>query len=182
MMSQQESLQLAINEGIEIVPYNSDWPSKFEREHQRLLTLFPDDFLGVEHFGSTSIPRCYAKSIVDILASVPSLAAVDSTLTKLCQNGYDTSAEFNATLKTSRWAMSHVNGKRIHHIHLVLHESADWRNKILFRDILRRDPLLVDQYIELKLELAKKSARDRERYTALKSDFIAMVLRGGIRA
>lgn len=175
-MDEEESLNRAKNEIVEIVPYDSSWPLKFELEKKRLNAICPNKFLNIEHVGSTAIPECPAKPIIDILATVDSLKTVDELLPVLCDSKYSTSAEFNETLKTSRWLMLHDNGHRTHHLHIVISGSKEWSNKIRFRDILRKDKELANRYVALKLDLAKKMGTDREKYTEAKTRFVTEVL------
>jgi len=49
-MTEQESLQAAIHERVDLVPYDFGWPADFEAERTRLLSLFPDVFVEIEHF------------------------------------------------------------------------------------------------------------------------------------
>ncbi len=72
--------------------------------------------------------------------------------------------------------MQHKNGKRTHHLHLVLENSSNWNDKILFRDILRNDKIVLEKYLALKLLLANNLKQDREAYTEAKSEFIQEVL------
>jgi GrpB-like predicted nucleotidyltransferase (UPF0157 family) len=60
-------------DGIEIVDYDPRWPALFDDEAKRLrATLDPSLIVGLEHFGSTSIPGLSAKPIIDIPIAVRS--------------------------------------------------------------------------------------------------------------
>ncbi len=69
-MTERESLERAIHEELALVPYDPQWPSLFEAEHERLVSL-PSEFLDIQHFGSTAIPGMPSKPIIDLLAGVP---------------------------------------------------------------------------------------------------------------
>jgi GrpB-like predicted nucleotidyltransferase (UPF0157 family) len=92
-MTEQESLEAAIRERVDLVPYDSVWPKKFEAERTRLLSLFPNVFVEIEHFGSTAIPGMLAKPIIDILCSVKTLAGADVLSSRLCEVGSYTAAK-----------------------------------------------------------------------------------------
>lgn len=171
-MTEEESLNKAINQIIEIVPYHSSWPSSFEMERDRLRNLLPKYLLEIEHVGSTAVPNCPAKPIIDIIASVKSLQIADEILPILCHSSYTTSEEFNKSLVSSRWLMRHENGKRTFHLHLVLENSEEWNSKLKFRDMHRSDEVLLDKYIALKLSLMNEFKGDREAYTRAKDGFI----------
>jgi GrpB-like predicted nucleotidyltransferase (UPF0157 family) len=171
-------LLAAINQAIEIQPYDLAWPALFAIERTRLLDLFSDSFVAIEHIGSTAVPGLAAKPVIDILAGVASMSVADELLNPLCQAGYDTSKEFNATLMDKRWLMLHANGKRTHHLHLVVHGQSEWRRTLAFRDALRADPGLAARYEKLKRDLAARLGGDREAYTAAKTEFVMAVLEG----
>jgi GrpB-like predicted nucleotidyltransferase (UPF0157 family) len=166
----------AINQRIEIQFYDSEWPCRFAIERIRLLQLLPEAFRGIEHFGSTAVPGLAAKPVIDILAGVETMRVADEMLGPLCEAGYDTSKEFNAALKDRRWQMLHKDGKRTHHLHLVIHGQMDWQKSLAFRDALRTDHGLALRYETLKRKLAVLHADDREAYTAAKDEFIRSVL------
>lgn len=171
-MTEQESLEAAIHERVEIVPYDRGWPGKFEAERARLLSLFPSEIVAIEHFGSTAVPGMSAKPIIDILGGVRSWNGIDALSRRLCENGYSTSAEFNATLNDRQWFMRWANGRRTHHLHLVVHEAEPWRERLAFRDHLRVDPNTSARYERLKINLAQQHEQDREAYTAAKAEFV----------
>jgi GrpB-like predicted nucleotidyltransferase (UPF0157 family) len=176
-VTEEELLHKAINEPVQIVPYDSGWPQQFENEKTRLVTFFPAAFLSIEHVGSTAVPGLSAKPIIDIVAAVCSMEMADAILPLLCEAGYTASAEFNAMLKNRRWLMHHCNGRRTHHLHLVLLGSDDWINRVRFRDILRANPFVAQRYVNLKRKLAEKIGSDREAYTHAKSKFVEDTLK-----
>jgi GrpB-like predicted nucleotidyltransferase (UPF0157 family) len=171
-MTEQESLQAAIHEPVDLVPYDSAWPKNFEAERTRLLSLFPDVFVKIEHFGSTAIPGMRAKPIIDILGGVVALTDADALSSRLCEVGYSTSAEFNASLSDRKWFMRWANGRRTHHLHVAVHGGAVWRERLAFRDCLRADASAAARYESLKTGLATQHRDDREAYTAAKAEFV----------
>lgn len=175
-MDEQESLNRAIHEEVAIFPYDPAWPSMYEEERDRLQRLFPDDFLAIEHIGSTAVPGLSAKPIIDILAAVDTLSSADELMEPLCQSSYTTSMEFNASLVGRRWLMRWADGHRTHHLHLVVYGSEDWNHRIAFRDRLRASSELAEQYETRKRFWAAEFRTDREAYTAAKADFIRKAL------
>jgi GrpB-like predicted nucleotidyltransferase (UPF0157 family) len=163
--------QQAINEPVRIEPYDPTWPTRFAAEQARLHALAPE-LLAIEHIGSTAIPGLAAKPIIDIIAAVPTLAIADQLVTRLCTHGYITYPEFNRTLADRRWLMRHAAGRRTHHLHLVLPASPHWTQCIQFRDALRSNNKLRDQYAALKQKLAIEHTTDRDAYGNAKAAFI----------
>lgn len=160
---------------IKIAPANPIWPELFEIEKAHLLAALGSHFLAIEHFGSTAIPGLDAKPIIDMLGGVRSMAEADALLEPLCQLGWDTSPEFNATLSDRRFLLRWPEGIRTHHLHLVVYGGEQWQQRLKFRDCLRANPALAQQYQKLKYELAVEHRDDREAYTDAKSDFVASV-------
>jgi GrpB-like predicted nucleotidyltransferase (UPF0157 family) len=166
-------VEKARNEEVVIVPYDPAWVQAAAAERDRLLALFPGRFVAIEHFGSTAVPGLAAKPIVDLLGGVESLEAMDALLGPLCENGYHTNAALNATLRAQRWLMRQQDGRRTHHLILVLHGSDDWHMRIDFREALRRDPALRAEYEAKKIAMARDFGHDRKAYVAAKNEYLA---------
>ncbi|MBN7770027.1 GrpB family protein [Marinobacter daepoensis] len=176
-MDEEESLNRAIYEEVAIFPYDKGWPLLFEEERDRLLHLFPGSFLAIEHIGSTAVPGLSAKPIIDILAGVDAMPRADALMEPLCQARYTTSMEFNASLAGRRWLMRWAEGRRTHHLHLVVYGSQEWQQRLAFRDRLRTNAEIAVHYEQNKRVWAAEFRSDREAYTAAKADFIRETLR-----
>ena len=61
--------------------------------------------------------------------------------------------------------------ERIHHLHLV-DQPAELERRLSFRDRLRTDSALAEEYGTLKRALAERHPEDREAYTEAKAMFI----------
>jgi GrpB-like predicted nucleotidyltransferase (UPF0157 family) len=171
-MTDEESLHAAIHEDVALCAYDAQWPALFSAERERLRSLAPGRFIDIQHIGSTAVEGLAAKPIVDLLAGVESMELARALAEPLCRNGYTTSAEFNASLVDRQWFMRWANGHRTHHLHVVVHGSPAWRQRLKFRDLLRGDAALAQRYATLKSKLAATHAHDREAYTEAKAAFI----------
>ncbi|WP_283148024.1 GrpB family protein [Silvimonas soli] len=175
-MTPEESLHQAINQQVALVPYDPNWPLLFAREQERLSQLFGPVFLDIQHIGSTAIPNMLAKPVIDILAGVEPMPVAVGLNGPLCNAGYTTSAQFNASLTDRQWFMRWSEGVRTHHLHVVVYSSTQWQERLQFRDTLRHDPQLAAQYAALKTQLAQQFGDDREAYTDAKGEFVRTVL------
>jgi GrpB-like predicted nucleotidyltransferase (UPF0157 family) len=175
-MTDQESYIAAMHESIQLHAYDPAWPALFNAEYERLLSVLPGAFIAVEHIGSTAVPALSAKPVIDIMAGLESIAAADALAQRICDSGYGTSDEFNATLTDRKWFMRWANGHRTHHLHLVVHEGPVWHEHLRFRDLLRAQSALREQYLQLKSKLAQVHTNNREAYTVAKGEFIRSVL------
>jgi GrpB-like predicted nucleotidyltransferase (UPF0157 family) len=180
-MNDPSSLHAAIHEEVRLQPYDPRWPGLFAAERDRLLLLTPQlpaRLIDIQHIGSTAVPGLVAKPVIDMLAGVESMAAAEALLAPLCANGYTTSAEFNASLNDRKWLMRWADGRRTHHLHIVVHGGQVWAERLRFRDALRADAALAARYAALKAELAAKHPRDRESYTDAKAAFVQAASEG----
>lgn len=175
-MNDPSSHERAINEKIRLVPYDPEWPTLFKLEQDRLHSLFPGTLLGVEHYGSTAVPGLSAKPIIDILVGVASMSVTKALVPRLCEVGYAAPMEYNAALPDRQWLMRSSDGRRTHHLMVVVHRGQQWRRRLTFRDMLRAEPSTASSYEALKSELAARHPSDREAYTAGKEAFINEVL------
>ena len=171
-----EGLAQALAEAIVLEQYDSRWPQEFAEEEQRLLVALPNRFIAIEHFGSTAIAGLVAKPVIDILAGLASLDEVDSLIDPLGSLGYHYPADFNSTLSDRKWLMRQQRGRRTHHLHLVVFGGKVWSRELHFRDVLRTDPAIAEEYARRKAALAVTYRSDREAYTRVKGEFIEAIL------
>lgn len=175
-LTEEQSLAAAIHEDVRLRAHDPTWARAFDLERARLLALLPGAFLSVEHIGSTAVDGLPAKPVIDLMAGVAALESVDDLVDRLCDSGYTTSKAFNATLTDRKWLMRWHDGRRTHHLHIVVFGGAPWHDRLAFRDALRRDPALVRRYAELKTKLAATHASDREACTEAKAAFVRAVV------
>ena len=171
-----DSLARAIELPVDLVAHDPCWTHVFEMERERLTRLFPDRFVEIAHIGSTQVDGLCAKPIVDLLAGVRSMDEAIALNDPLCANGYASPRDLNRSLVDRQFLMRHADGRRTHHLHLVVHGSRAWNDRLEFARRLRDDPDLRDRYEALKVDLVRRHAQDREAYTEGKSVFIRNAL------
>lgn len=165
-------------EPVEVVEWDPSWLDRADELRLDLQQRLEPWLNGqVQHVGSTAVPGLPAKPIVDLMAPVeplPALEATDATLA---------SAKWRLVppeLDLRPWRRFYVlpdGSKRVAHLHLVERQHARWQQVLAFRDALQTRPDLKKAYAELKRRLAQQHRNDREAYTAGKADFIQGVLR-----
>ncbi len=159
---------------IEVVPYDASWLEKFESEKAFLAALLAPWRAGpIEHIGSTAVVGLVAKPVIDVMVGVASLRASEPAKEALQAQGY-VYAEYKTDVM--HWFCKPSLALRTHHLHLVPYGSPLWHERLTFRDRLRADPGLLEEYAALKLELARRFRFDREAYTDAKFPFVAKVL------
>jgi len=159
-----------------IESYNKNWPLAFTQEKALLVKILAPWSTGnIEHVGSTSVPDLPAKPIIDIMVGVESLPQSLDAIPILEQNGY---CYYPYKSDVMHWFCKPSPEVRTHHVHLVPFESPLWQERIGFREILRKDSKIRQEYAQLKYQLAERFPTDREQYTQNKWPFIQRVLQG----
>lgn len=162
------------DEAIRIVAYDSRWPQRFVEERTLLEeAIGPWVVGGIHHVGSTAVPGLDAKPIIDILVGVEDLETARACFDPLAELGY-LYAPYRS--EEMHWFCKPHPSRRTHHLHLVPTDSRRFRDELAFRDALRGNPDLADEYAALKHDLAERFADDREAYTEAKGEFIRRVL------
>lgn len=129
----------------------------------------------VEHVGSTSVPGLLAKPILDIVVGADANECVDELAARIAELGY-IDRGFGTASNGRLLVRESAPNVRVVHLHIVLYRSAYWRHYVDFRDALRTDHVLRDQYVVLKTMLAERFRTDRESYTRAKGSFIVDAL------
>jgi len=157
-----------------VVPYDAGWPGLFVKERGVLEDLLKQWLVGpIEHVGSTAVPGLAAKPVIDIMAGVKNLEESRPAIPVLAFLGY---CYFPYQPEQKHWFCKPSPAFRTHHLHLVPFGSRHWDERLLFRDYLRRNHEIAEEYAELKRGLAKRYEFDREGYTEAKGPFIQRIL------
>ncbi len=142
-------------------------------EAQKNLIQAVVDDLSIEHVGSTAIDGLGGKGILDILVGVRHHSDLRETKEKIEGVGF----EFRDMASTDeryffRRDIDHKGETQRFHLHLVMRDGRDWREMISFREVLRSDRGLCEEYAEIKKEAVATARGDGEKYRTHKEDFI----------
>lgn len=142
------------------------WKGQFERERDRLcavLSCKPDD---VRHIGSTAVGTIVAKPIVDVLVICEDPAKCSDVLEN---NGYIAMNKSKDRVSLNKGYTPDGYADEVFHIHLRKRGDDD---EVYFCRYLRDCPDTAREYGELKKRLLEEYGRDRDGYTAAKTDFV----------
>ena len=163
-----------MSEAVIVVPYDSEWPCRFERERAVLDSVFAGSEAAIEHVGSTAVPGLGAKPVIDIMVGVSHLAEAEGRIAALEAAGYEYVQKHERQLPERRYFRKPRLGPSAYHLHCVVRGSNFWARQLAFRDYLRAHPESAAAYYALKRELAVRFRK--EEYTKAKSPFIEGVL------
>src|SRR5690606_22825574 len=128
--------------------------------------------VAIEHIGSTSVPGLDAKAVLDIGIAVrpgTDLSSLDDWLVGL---GMLLRGDANDIRPDRMYGYELEPMIRLANVHVIEHDSHDWRSYLAFRDHLRTHPADRDAYAALKRDLAAQHPSDRIAYIDGKADFI----------
>jgi GrpB-like predicted nucleotidyltransferase (UPF0157 family) len=148
-----------------------EWVDLFEKTAERIRKKVGNLVSDIQHVGSTAVPGLLAKPIIDIAIAVSSRDLIPSVVTALVEIGYIDRGDGGRDGGYLLVQECEPN-VRTEHIHIVEETDRQWRDYILFRDSLRDDPSLREEYSQLKKMLAAENRKDRNAYTMGKHDFI----------
>jgi GrpB-like predicted nucleotidyltransferase (UPF0157 family) len=161
---------------VRLLPYQPSWPECFQLEASRLGDALDARVGFIEHMGSTAIPGLAAKPIIDFMASVADFDAAENLIPDIETLGYEY-READDIPDRYFFVGRRNDGMTTYHLSLAQSDSAYWTAHLLFRDFLRANPGLAQEYAELKRELAAKHQHDRLAYMRAKRPFVKRVLR-----
>lgn len=162
-------------------PPDPTWPVQAERLAARIRYALGERARQVAHIGSTAVAGLPAKDVIDLQIGVRSLADADEPgfVAALAQAGFvrvvgiDHDRGQEAAVWRKRFHGSTDPG-RIAHIHVRELGSPGWRWALAFRDLLRQDAALREEYAQFKARLAAEHA-DTEAYALAKEPWFDAV-------
>jgi GrpB-like predicted nucleotidyltransferase (UPF0157 family) len=157
-----------------VVPYDSDWPCRFDRERAVLDAMFRGSDVVIEHVGSTAVPGVGAKPVIDILVGLSRLAEAEARVGALETAGYQYVQKLERQIPERRYFRKPRLGPSAYHLHCVVKGGDFWVRLLAFRDYLRAHPEAAAAHYDLKRDLAARF--DKEEYTNAKSPFIEGIL------
>ena len=160
---------------IEITEYNPEWAKMYDNMKGLFFRSFGDKIAGIEHIGSTSVAGLCAKPIIDILLGVNKLDDADLIIPNMIKLGFDYISKYEDVMPYRRYFNKYENEVSKFHVHTVAIDSDFWKRHIKFRNILRKNENIRNDYCMLKKELAKKEWKDGNEYADAKTEFIRKI-------
>lgn len=161
---------------VELRPWDARGPAAANSVMRILKTALPG--IEVEHVGSTAVPSCDGKGILDLMLLIPAghLSRVCATIDGM---GFQpqSGGKRHPDDRPMREGSFAFDGSVFRlHVHLIPENSAEVDRLRKFRDRLAANPGLVALYVEQKRRLVDAQISDRSTYTLGKKAFIESVL------
>lgn len=134
--------------------------------------------VAVEHIGSTAVPGCGGKGVIDLMVLYPpgELETVKQGLQDLGFQRDPRPGVFSEERPMRIGTVQHQGQEFRLHVHVIVATSPEVGEKLSFRDHLRSDPTLVDAYTTTKRELIESGYLVPQEYSEAKTTFVRSVL------
>jgi GrpB-like predicted nucleotidyltransferase (UPF0157 family)/RimJ/RimL family protein N-acetyltransferase len=154
---------------IVLVEYDTNWPTRFEKERTRIRQALGDGAIRIEHIGSTAVPGLAAKPIIDVLVTIADPDDEERFLPALAAAGYE------VRVREPGHRMLRTPSRDVH-VHVWRDADPEVHRYLRFRDLLRRSPEDRRAYEQLKRELAQSEWADMNDYADAKGPLIETIL------
>lgn len=152
--------------------YDIVYEQWYAEEMQQLISLDIGDIRRISHIGSTSVEGLMAKPIVDILMEVGEETDIVNLKKVLKQNDWICMSEHMEPVFRITFNKGYTEdgfAERVFHLHIRYLGDND---ELYFRDYLRNNRNVAQDYMNLKLQLKEKYEYNRDAYTQQKTDFV----------
>ena len=161
-----------LNSTIHLASYNSDWPSQFSLQANRIRAALREKVLLLEHVGSTSVAGLSAKPVIDMVLAVADSADEASYVPPLEEQG------FVLRIREANWfehrllKTTDIDGN----LHVFSDGCGEVDRMLTFRDWLRAHDTDRKLYENTKRELAARTWKNTQHYADAKSEVIQEIL------
>jgi GrpB-like predicted nucleotidyltransferase (UPF0157 family) len=167
---------------VSLLEYDPVWNILFENEKKLIRNILPTEtILNIYHIGSTSIPGMISKPTIDMLLEIHENADIENIKSKFREINYDINIRKSMPppqiIFVKGYTLEGFNGQA-YHVHV---RYKGIHREIIFRDILRKNVPIRNEYEKLKLMLAEKYRNNRELYTDSKTEFIENAMNNAVR-
>ena len=157
-------------------PYDPRCPEVAARVAALIRRRLPD--VRVEHVGSTAIPGCDGKGVVDLMLLYPPgrLAEARDAVDGLGFQRHTAPGAFPEERPVRIGTIRHDDETFRLHVHVVAADAPEAARQLHFRDTLRADPTLVAEYVAGKRAVLAGGVADSDQYNQGKDAFIKRVM------
>ncbi len=163
--------------GVVLVDYDPLWPDQYEEAARLIREACGPALIAIEHIGSTSIPGLASKPYLDIMPGVATFEDGAKLVPGMRSLGYEYRGEFGIPGRHyfTKWVEADDHVWK-HNVHSYAVGHIEWIRHLNFRDALRANDTLRDEYEALKRRLALEHPEEVQAYADAKSEFVERVI------
>lgn len=159
-----------------VVPYDPEWPERFDEEADALREALGPLVIEVEHIGSTAVPGLAAKPTIDMAVGVAALDDIDDQKVAAMED-LDYVFRGEAGVPGRLYFRKGAAYQRDFHVSIVEWRGELWNDYLLLRDYLRTHPEEAAVYVEAKRAAERAvGTNDSIAYWEHKRDFVESLL------
>ncbi len=159
-------------------PYDRRAPEVAKYLKNKIESCMPE--ITIDHIGSTAIPDCPGKGVIDLMALYPKehLGIVNALL--LAMGFQRQGMEFRNRFPDERPVMmgtyEYDNTSFLVYIHIIHEDSYEAARFLIFRDRLRNDSELLSAYNAEKQRIIAEGVTDTDEYAEMKHSIVQQIL------
>ncbi len=164
-----------------LVAADPEWPEQAQRLIARLRLTCGASALRIDHIGSTAVPGLDSKDVIDLQITVRDIDAADALAEPLSQAGFPRLEGITtdnpkpvagaADVDASMW-VKRIHGSadpgRLANIHLRIDGGPAEQFAVVFRDWLRANTDVRDEYLEVKRQAVAAAQSELDAYVEAK--------------
>ena len=167
-----------------LVAPDPTWRAQADRLAGRIRLAAGPRATRVDHIGSTAVPSLPAKDVIDLQLTVTTLEDAGAMSYDLAAAGFllhpgiDSNPPHGSIRDPAQWRKRYFKSSdpaRPANLHVRVAGTAGWRFALLFRDWLRADPQIREEYLSVKRDLVHRFGADHDtaRYGLSKDPWFA---------
>ena len=98
-----------------LMPHQKSWDEEFEQVQRKILEVWGENVLDIQHVGSTAIPSIWAKPILDVAVRLGSMESMNKD--ELEKLGYDYRGPQHGKETYHLFVLRGAGELSLHHIH-----------------------------------------------------------------
>jgi len=155
-----------------VTAYNQDWKNQFESAAAEIRKVLGEECLAVHHIGSTSVQGMAAKPVIDLMPVVRDIKLIDGFNEEMAKLGFIAKGENGLP---GRRYFQKGGDERTHHVHIYQEGNKEIARHLAFRNYLRENPRIAEEYGTLKKKLAKEYPYEIEKYIEGKEPLVVQI-------
>ncbi len=161
-------------EKVVVEKWNPQWRSEFEKIVHSLGEEVRENTLRIEHIGSTSVEGLSSKNIIDLDLVIEDMEDFPKLKESLEKKGYIHEGDLGIKGREA-FCYEKKPNRMPHHLYVCPRNSPELYRHIKFRDYLRGNTELIEEYSKIKEEAAQLYPSDIDKYMEHKSAFIEKI-------
>lgn len=166
---------------VEMRPHDTKWLATAHEEAAAIAAAFGSTIVTVHHIGSTAVPGLSARPIVDLLSVATEISKIDCHSADIERLGFHRCVGRSAPTERFFVKGDPDAGDTLISLHCVEQHSTEILRCLAFRDYLRANPDIAEQYGYVKNFCQLENPEDCSGYSKCKEAWIGIATAAAIK-